>query len=87
MLNESTKFDFSLFTCRSASFALQFGDFELRTFEDWIVQIRATSDKNGVQMHDPIVGFVCQMPPLNNNPRWFLSSVIKACVCSLYANT
>ena len=39
-------------------------------FEEWIVQIPTPSGQNGVQIPYPIVGFICQMPLLNNNCRW-----------------
>ena len=62
------------------------------TFEDWIVQIPAPSGQTNVQMPDPIVGFVYQMPPPpKKNRRRLLSSVIKlgykhanTCLVTLY---
>ena len=33
---------------------------DIGTSEDWIVQIPSPSGQNGVQMLDPIVGFVCK---------------------------
>ena len=46
-------------------------------FEDGVVQIPAPTGENGVQMPDPIVGFVCQMPHLKNNCRRLVSAVVK----------
>ena len=38
---------------------------DIGSFEDWIVQIPSLSGQNGVQMPDPIVGFVCKEQSLS----------------------